>query len=185
VVLDDQRMRRRLLAMAASTSRTVRAGVERKSFAGEDGKMCVVRSRRSVFESRRGSPLGVAACPRRANATSSSPPPYLSTSSLALLALATSFDRSLASTTNLTSVRAGVAHCRTDAPLTLVRTGNIIGSTLSADCYARYCRTRNWRTLYICGPSSRRPSRFTRWRARSQEPTSMARRPRPRPSPKA
>lgn len=29
--------------------------------------------------------------------------------------------------------------------------GNIIGSTLSADVYARYCRTRNRNTLYICG----------------------------------
>ncbi|WFD36249.1 methionine--tRNA ligase [Malassezia cuniculi] len=29
--------------------------------------------------------------------------------------------------------------------------GNIIGSTLSADVFARYSRTRNWNTLYICG----------------------------------
>ncbi|KAI0635849.1 methionyl-tRNA synthetase [Trametes polyzona] len=29
--------------------------------------------------------------------------------------------------------------------------GNIIGSTLSADVFARYNRTRNLRTLYICG----------------------------------
>lgn len=29
--------------------------------------------------------------------------------------------------------------------------GNIIGSTLSADVYSRYSRTRNRRTLYICG----------------------------------
>ncbi|ORX60728.1 methionyl-tRNA synthetase [Hesseltinella vesiculosa] len=29
--------------------------------------------------------------------------------------------------------------------------GNIIGSTLSADCYARYCRLRGYNTLYICG----------------------------------
>lgn len=29
--------------------------------------------------------------------------------------------------------------------------GNIIGSTLSADCYARYSRTRGRNTLYICG----------------------------------
>lgn len=29
--------------------------------------------------------------------------------------------------------------------------GNIIGSTLSADVYARYSRTRNIPTLYICG----------------------------------
>ncbi|KAF4613706.1 hypothetical protein D9613_007787 [Agrocybe pediades] len=29
--------------------------------------------------------------------------------------------------------------------------GNIIGSTLSADVFSRYARTRNWRTLYICG----------------------------------
>lgn len=29
--------------------------------------------------------------------------------------------------------------------------GNIIGSTLSADVYARYCRSRNISTLYICG----------------------------------
>ncbi|KAI8144458.1 tRNA synthetases class I (M)-domain-containing protein [Fennellomyces sp. T-0311] len=29
--------------------------------------------------------------------------------------------------------------------------GNIIGSTLSADCYARYCRARGYNTLLICG----------------------------------
>ncbi|KAI1421904.1 tRNA synthetases class I (M)-domain-containing protein [Xylaria sp. FL1777] len=29
--------------------------------------------------------------------------------------------------------------------------GNIIGSVLSADCFARYCRARNLRTLFICG----------------------------------
>lgn len=29
--------------------------------------------------------------------------------------------------------------------------GNIIGSTLSADVFARYCRTLNVPTLYICG----------------------------------
>ncbi|XP_071990991.1 methionine--tRNA ligase, cytoplasmic isoform X2 [Engystomops pustulosus] len=29
--------------------------------------------------------------------------------------------------------------------------GNIIGSVLSADVFARYCRLRNWNTLYICG----------------------------------
>ncbi|KAI8059625.1 tRNA synthetases class I (M)-domain-containing protein [Gongronella butleri] len=29
--------------------------------------------------------------------------------------------------------------------------GNIIGSTLSADAYARYCRIRGYNTLYICG----------------------------------
>ncbi|KAH9481394.1 putative methionine--tRNA ligase, cytoplasmic [Psilocybe cubensis] len=29
--------------------------------------------------------------------------------------------------------------------------GNIIGSTLSADVFSRYARTRQWRTLYICG----------------------------------
>ncbi|KAI8576851.1 hypothetical protein K450DRAFT_254599 [Umbelopsis ramanniana AG] len=29
--------------------------------------------------------------------------------------------------------------------------GNIIGSTLSADVFARYCRARNFNTLYICG----------------------------------
>ncbi|KAF8635183.1 hypothetical protein AX15_000515 [Amanita polypyramis BW_CC] len=29
--------------------------------------------------------------------------------------------------------------------------GNIIGSTLSADVYSRYSRTRNRRTLYVCG----------------------------------
>lgn len=28
-------------------------------------------------------------------------------------------------------------------------TGNIIGSTLSADVYARYSRQRNHRTLYV------------------------------------
>ncbi|KAI9314082.1 tRNA synthetases class I (M)-domain-containing protein [Dichotomocladium elegans] len=29
--------------------------------------------------------------------------------------------------------------------------GNIIGSTLSADCWARYCRARGYNTLLICG----------------------------------
>ncbi|KAI0205601.1 methionyl-tRNA synthetase [Astrocystis sublimbata] len=29
--------------------------------------------------------------------------------------------------------------------------GNIIGSVLSADCFARFSRARGWNTLYICG----------------------------------
>ena len=29
--------------------------------------------------------------------------------------------------------------------------GNIIGSVLSADVYARYCRGRGLNTLYVCG----------------------------------
>ncbi|KAI8968167.1 tRNA synthetases class I (M)-domain-containing protein [Mycotypha africana] len=29
--------------------------------------------------------------------------------------------------------------------------GNIVGSTLSADVYARYCRARGYNTIYICG----------------------------------
>lgn len=29
--------------------------------------------------------------------------------------------------------------------------GNIVGAVLSADVYARYCRGRNWNTLFICG----------------------------------
>ena len=29
--------------------------------------------------------------------------------------------------------------------------GNIIGCVLSADCYARYCRSVGYETLYICG----------------------------------
>ncbi|KAK4966023.1 methionine--tRNA ligase mes1, partial [Elasticomyces elasticus] len=29
--------------------------------------------------------------------------------------------------------------------------GNIIGSVLSADVFARYCRARGYQTLYICG----------------------------------
>ncbi|KAM8977821.1 methionine--tRNA ligase, cytoplasmic isoform 2-T2 [Pelodytes ibericus] len=29
--------------------------------------------------------------------------------------------------------------------------GNIIGSVLSADVFARYCRLRNWNSLYVCG----------------------------------
>uniref|UniRef100_A0A8C3HW67 Methionine--tRNA ligase, cytoplasmic n=1 Tax=Chrysemys picta bellii TaxID=8478 RepID=A0A8C3HW67_CHRPI len=29
--------------------------------------------------------------------------------------------------------------------------GNIIGCVLSADVFARYCRLRNWNTLYVCG----------------------------------
>jgi len=29
--------------------------------------------------------------------------------------------------------------------------GNLIGCVLSADCYARYCRSRGYNTLYVCG----------------------------------
>lgn len=29
--------------------------------------------------------------------------------------------------------------------------GNIIGCVLSADCYARYCRSRGYNTIFICG----------------------------------
>lgn len=29
--------------------------------------------------------------------------------------------------------------------------GNIIGCVLSADCYARYCRARQYNTLFVCG----------------------------------
>lgn len=29
--------------------------------------------------------------------------------------------------------------------------GNIIGSVLSADVYARFCRLRGYNTLYVCG----------------------------------
>uniref|UniRef100_A0A224YV86 Methionine--tRNA ligase, cytoplasmic n=1 Tax=Rhipicephalus zambeziensis TaxID=60191 RepID=A0A224YV86_9ACAR len=29
--------------------------------------------------------------------------------------------------------------------------GNIVGSVLSADVFARYCRIRDWNTLYVCG----------------------------------
>ena len=29
--------------------------------------------------------------------------------------------------------------------------GNIIGCVLSADCYARYCRSRGYNAVYICG----------------------------------
>lgn len=29
--------------------------------------------------------------------------------------------------------------------------GNLIGSTLSADVFARYCRDRGYNTLYVCG----------------------------------
>lgn len=29
--------------------------------------------------------------------------------------------------------------------------GNIVGSVLSADVFARYCRLRSWNTLYVCG----------------------------------
>ena len=29
--------------------------------------------------------------------------------------------------------------------------GNIIGCVLSADCYARYCRSRGYNTMFICG----------------------------------
>jgi valyl-tRNA synthetase len=32
--------------------------------------------------------------------------------------------------------------------------GNIIGSVLSADVFARYCRARGINTLYICGKQS-------------------------------
>lgn len=29
--------------------------------------------------------------------------------------------------------------------------GNIIGCVLSADCYARYCRSRGYNIIFICG----------------------------------
>ncbi len=29
--------------------------------------------------------------------------------------------------------------------------GNIIGSVLSADCYARYCKSRGYNCIYMCG----------------------------------
>ena len=29
--------------------------------------------------------------------------------------------------------------------------GNIIGCVLSADCYARFCRSRGYNCIYICG----------------------------------
>ena len=29
--------------------------------------------------------------------------------------------------------------------------GNLIGCVLSGDAYARYCRLRNFNTIYICG----------------------------------
>lgn len=32
--------------------------------------------------------------------------------------------------------------------------GNVIGSVLSADVYARYCRARDYQTLYVCGTVS-------------------------------
>ena len=40
-----------------------------------------------------------------------------------------------------------LAHSVNNAP----HLGNLIGSTMSADVFARYNRTRNRRTLYICG----------------------------------
>ncbi|KAI1125938.1 tRNA synthetases class I (M)-domain-containing protein [Nemania abortiva] len=33
----------------------------------------------------------------------------------------------------------------------VVHLGNIIGSVLSADCFARFCRARGLKTLYVCG----------------------------------
>jgi len=35
--------------------------------------------------------------------------------------------------------------------------GNLIGSVLSADVFARYCRGRGIKTLYVCGESSALP----------------------------
>lgn len=32
--------------------------------------------------------------------------------------------------------------------------GNLIGSVLSADCFARYCRARGYQTIYVCGSVS-------------------------------
>jgi methionyl-tRNA synthetase len=29
--------------------------------------------------------------------------------------------------------------------------GNIIGCVLSADCYARYCRSRGYNIIFVCG----------------------------------
>lgn len=33
--------------------------------------------------------------------------------------------------------------------------GNLIGSILSADVFARYCRARDYQTLFVCGSVSR------------------------------
>ena len=53
-------------------------------------------------------------------------------------------------------------HCRVGARNILVTSalpyvnnvphlGNIIGSVLSADCYARYCKSRGYNCIYMCG----------------------------------
>lgn len=38
--------------------------------------------------------------------------------------------------------------------------GNLIGSILSADVFARYCRARDYQTLFICGSVSSRSSKL-------------------------
>jgi len=66
--------------------------------------------------------------------------------------------------------------------------GNIIGSVLSADVYARFCRLRGYNTLYVCGTDEYGTATETKARdtlappARSQgDLWTLTRRPGPRP----
>lgn len=48
--------------------------------------------------------------------------------------------------------------------------GNIIGCVLSADCYARFCRSQGYETLYICGTDEYGTATETRARQENMSP---------------
>ena len=65
--------------------------------------------------------------------------------------------------------------------------GNIVGCVLSADCYARFCRSRGHRCIYVCGTDEYGTATETKVCAGlwlgfmiSAVPTSMAPPPRPK-----
>lgn len=101
------------------------------------------------------------ACPRMARRTSSSPPRFPTSTTSPILV-------------------------RLPSPPALLRAltapwaGNIIGSTLSADVFARYARQRNERVLYVSQRGSPLASgaQLTQTRRRSVEQTSMGQQPR-------
>lgn len=47
--------------------------------------------------------------------------------------------------------------------------GNIIGCVLSADVFARYCRTRGHNTIYICGTDEYGTATETKGRLKSRQ----------------
>lgn len=51
--------------------------------------------------------------------------------------------------------------------------GNIIGSVLSADVFARYCRGRGYRTVYICGSDEYGTASETKALEEGMDPASL------------